>query len=394
MSGLVASTPAMGDDAASVTVLVLLKGLGLGGAERLVVEQVTGSSSRWRYEVARVRSDKDHYASTLAGAGVEVHDLGAGRRPWPLSLAHLLWRRRPQIVHAHSPLPAAVARLLVRAGCAGRGAKVVYTEHNRWSAYRWPTRILNAATMWLDHIGFAVSEEARTSIRPRLLRRRVETLHHGIDLDAVRAAAAAGTDGVVPDRRPGTFVALHVANGRPEKAHEVLIEAFDRAAEADPDVELWLVGQHLDRPWIRDAIAGCRHRNRLHVLGYRADVPALLDLADALVLSSDHEGLPVVVMEALALARPVIATAVGGLPEAITDGRDGILVPARDVGALSAAILRLAGEPSLVRRLGRAAADTASAYAGERARDAIEERYRDLVPDRAGHAPGEGAEHR
>jgi glycosyltransferase involved in cell wall biosynthesis len=95
-------------------------------------------------------------------------------------------------------------------------------------------------------------------------------------------------------------------------------------------------------------------RDRVRFLGRRDDVPALLAAADALVLPSWQEGLPLVVLEAMAAGVPVVATSVGGTPEAVVDGETGLLVPPRDVPALTAAIDTLLDDPERARRLGEA----------------------------------------
>ena len=104
--------------------------------------------------------------------------------------------------------------------------------------------------------------------------------------------------------------------------------------------------------------------------------------SDLVVLSSDHEGLPVVVMEALALGRPVVATAVGGLPEAVGDGRGGLVVPPRDPAALAAAMVDLAVDADRRHALGAAARAQAVRFDGRRAVAEMEQTYRRFAADR------------
>lgn len=324
----------------TVTVLVLVKGLGMGGAERLLVDQVCTGSPGIRYVVAYARPDKTHYLADLEAAGVEAVCLASvGRGPWSCRLATLLRRRRPDVVHSHSPLLAAVARVLVRARVAGRTARHVTTEHNRWPSFRVLTRIANAATMPLDAATWAVSEETRRSVWPPVTRRRVVTLHHGVDVERVRREGARPA-GEVPEREG--FVFVHIANRRPNKAHEVLLDAFSLAVAEVPTMQLWLVGQWLDTEEFSALLAANPAADRISVLGARPDAVAVMSAADALVLSSDHEGLPVVVMEALALGTPIVSTAVGGVAEACRDGVEGLLVPPREPALLASAMVRLA----------------------------------------------------
>ncbi|CAN5651695.1 glycosyltransferase [soil metagenome] len=357
----------------------MVKGLGLGGAERLLVDQACAAGPGMTYSVAYVRPDKTHFVDQLRQAGVQVIALSGTGRPWPIALARLLRSARPDVVHAHSPLVAAVSRLLVRAGLAGRGAVAAYTEHNQWLAYRGPTRLVNAATMPLDAIGWAVSEEARGSIRPAWLRKRQATLHHGIDLAATRTVALAEPD---PPPRPteaGAFTFVHVANRRVEKAHEVLLDAFALAAAEDDGLRLWLVGQRLDEAVLAAVLARHPARDRIEVLGYRSDAPSLVARSDALVLSSDHEGLPVAVMEAFALGRPVVSTNVGGMPEAVTDGVEGVLVAPRDPAALAAAMVALHRDPERYALLAAGAAAAADRFDASRAQEVQEQAYRRLA---------------
>jgi glycosyltransferase involved in cell wall biosynthesis len=275
-------------------------------------------------------------------------------------------------------LPAALARVLVRLGVAGRGGHHVSTEHNRWQSHRAPTRLANALTLPLDGATWAVSDEARDSVRPTRLQERVVTLHHGADLARIRAAVDA-PEAAPPPHEPGTFTFVHVANRRPNKAHEVLLDAFAIAWAEEPALRLWLVGQWLDTEEFTALVAANPAREAITVLGARPDAPALIAAADAMVLSSDHEGLPVAIMESFALGRPVVSTSVGGVPEAVRDDREGLLVAPRDPAALAAAMVRLAREPELVERLSAGASARADVFDARHAQDVQVAAYRRLA---------------
>ena len=119
--------------------------------------------------------------------------------------------------------------------------------------------------------------------------------------------------------------------------------------------------------------------SRFRLLGFRTDVPDLLAASDLMVMSSLTEGLPVSIMEAMSQGLPIVATAVGGVPEAVTDGRNGLLVPSGSPEALAEAIGRVAGDDALRERLGRAALEAGKAFD---IRDAVavqQEAYERLV---------------
>lgn len=149
----------------------------------------------------------------------------------------------------------------------------------------------------------------------------------------------------------GEFLALLVAALRPEKCAELFVAAVRRAHSADRRVRGVIAGGGPELERIR-ALAGAD--DVVQVLGPRADVPDLMAAADVVCLSSDAEGVPMVLLEAMALGRPTVATRVGGVSEAVEDETTGLLVPTKDEPAFAAALLRLVVEPELRARLGEA----------------------------------------
>jgi glycosyltransferase involved in cell wall biosynthesis len=178
--------------------------------------------------------------------------------------------------------------------------------------------------------------------------------------------------------QPGESLAVTVANLREGKNYPGLIEAARLVIDRGLPVRFVTAGQGQ----LADEIAVLHEKSglgdRFALLGYRDDTTRLIAAADVFVLASHHEGLPVTVMEALTLGVPVVATAVGGLPEAVTSGENGMLVPARDPTALADAIER-ALEPPTHTRLVAGASTTGDRFSNAPAVARVEATYRRLV---------------
>lgn len=326
-------------------VLWLTKGLGLGGAERLLTTVAAGlDRDRFDVDVAYLLPWKDAFVGDLQASGLRVACLQARRTVdprWVGRLRRLLAEGDYAIVHTHSPVPAAAARLLVPAG-----TRLVHTEHNVWGRYRWPTYAANAATYGRNDATIAVSDAVADSIVPPRWAPGtpppVETLLHGVDLDAIargpdaRAAARAQL-GLAAD----TPVVGTVANFTPKKDHAGLLAAIERVRRDVPDVQLLLIGTGPLEAELRQQVATRGLDDTVVFLGPRDDVPTLLPALDVFVLGSRFEGLPISLLEAMAAEVACVATRVGGIPEAIVDGRHGRLVDPGDPPALAAALTEL-----------------------------------------------------
>ncbi|MFN8024869.1 MAG: glycosyltransferase [Acidimicrobiia bacterium] len=366
-------------------VLWLIKGLGPGGAERLLVEHATtGDREACAYEVAYLLDWKQHLVPQLEAAGVPTHCLGVRRDldpRWAWRLHRLLRRNRYDVVHAHSPLVAAVGRVLARALPRGRRPAFVYTEHNLWSSYNTVTRVANDTTFGMNDHVFAVSADVRDSVKPKW-RDRVEVLVHGIDATAVRAQLADRQ--AVRDElgvQPGEVLAVTVANLRVAKNYPGLLEAARLVVDAGAPVRFAAAGQGPLEAEIRALHADSGLGEHFTLLGYRDDATRLIAGADLFVLASDNEGLPVTVMEALTLGVPVVATAVGGVPEVVADDA-GLLVPPRDPRALADAIVR-AADPTVRDALAAGAARTGDRFSSRDAVGRIDAVYREVSDRRA-----------
>ena len=371
------------DGASTIRVTHLVKGLGPGGAERLVLNQLLTTGGGISYSVLRLIAEKEHLEADVVAAGAEVEvlpkSLLADRLGVsPAGLAQSLRRLQPDIIHAHSPVLAAQARLLTRAGIVK--ALTVTTEHNRWQRHHRATRAVNRLTAPLDAARFAVSEDVLESMDSRLTQSTV-ALEHGLPIDSItslrsereRVRAELGIS-------PETVAIGIVANFRPEKAYDVFLSAAMIAAEEEPKLTFVVVGQGPGEQAFRRAVDQSAQPEMIQVLGYRSDATEVMSAFDVFTLSSRHEGKPVSIMEAMALGLPVAATRAGGIPEMVSDGKTGRLVEIDDSSGLAAAYIELARDQAARESFGAAGASVASErFDASRSTKSIESVYRDLT---------------
>jgi glycosyltransferase involved in cell wall biosynthesis len=156
---------------------------------------------------------------------------------------------------------------------------------------------------------------------------------------------------------PGSQIVGVVARLEPEKGHPTLLEAWPGVVRAVPDAYLLVVGEGSRREELEALARTLRIAHRVVFTGRRDDVPAVTAALDVAVLPSYREAQGLSVLEAMALSRPVVASNVGGIPEMITDGVTGLLVPPHDAAALAGAIIRLLTDHPYADLLARAGHD-------------------------------------
>ncbi len=180
-----------------------------------------------------------------------------------------------------------------------------------------------------------------------------------------------------------------VANLRPEKDHLTLIRAAGRIAARHPDAHFVLVGEGDRREEIEALRASLRLEDHVHLAGLRHDDGNLHHVFDVSMLCSSSEALSNSILEAFAAAKPVVATDVGGNPDPVKNGHNGILVPVGDDEALAGAIDRLLSDPDEARRMGRnGREDAKQTYTQFAALTALEDLYRSLLgADRTAYPP-------
>ena len=266
---------------------------------------------------------------------------------------------RPAIVHTHMAKAGSVGRLAVRSLRSGPRPRTVHTFHGHvLDGYFRPgvQRAFTATERWLARrtdVLVAVSPEVRDELldlgigRPSQFR----LIPVGLELDRFLAVSGpTGTFRASLGIPPGAPLVGIIGRLVPIKAVDVLLDALARV----PDTHLAVVGDGEDRPRLESRAATSGVAHRVHFTGWVDDVPAAVADCDVVALTSRNEGTPVALIEALAAARPVVATAVGGVPSVVMPGRTGLLVPPDDPQALAAAIITLLTDPAVATRLASA----------------------------------------
>jgi glycosyltransferase involved in cell wall biosynthesis len=247
----------------------------------------------------------------------------------------------------------------------------------------WPMRLVTTVHGWVKHTRrtplyyrvdrfclpryervVAVSPDLyEASVAAGVTRDRCVLIENGIDADEYRRRTPSTDAKRRTGLPPGRLVVGAVGRLSEEKGFDVLIRASEPLWREGLDFELWIVGTGVERQRLEKLIANSGRGDRVRLLGYRADMIDLYHAMDVFALSSLREGLPNVVLEALALEVPVLATRVAGVPRLVRDGVEGLLAEPGDEGELTVGLRRLLRDADLRLRL---------AGAG---RKSVEERY-------------------
>jgi glycosyltransferase involved in cell wall biosynthesis len=334
-------------------VLHVITTLDRGGAEKALLALCRARAAHTgpdRTAVAYLKGAGE-LASEFRAAGVAVHDLAVrGIRAARARSAFESVRRRfaPDVVHSHLFKADVLAAACLGRHREGREA-LVSTKHNVDVYLAQPVwRVLGRSALSRADACIAISAGVESHLRATVGAPAcgIDVVPYGVEVPAPPV--------VDP---PGQARLLCIGRLEPQKAPISVLEAFRRVHAAGPATLAYLGRGSLEAN-LR-AAAGSLPEGAVEFLPFAADPLPHIDAADVVVLGSRWEGLGLALVEAALRERPVVATNVGGIPEVVEDGVTGLLVPPRAPAEMSAAILRLLGDPALARRMGRAAAERA-----------------------------------
>lgn len=334
----------------------------MGGAESMLAHLAAGLRSRGHHvELLVPVHGSGWLRAQLHGADVPTRPLSLGRVRWtPVSeIRRALADMRADVLHSHMIGLA----IFGAAATLGTGVPHVITMHGTGretsaARRRWALR----AAVRTSAASIAVSDGLRRELRGLIgpVADRMDVLPNGVP----ERVGARGLTRRALGVRDDELLIVAVGNLFHNKGHALLLGALGRVPH-DVPWRVVIAGRREDAADALDArIAALGWEERVHLLGPRDDIPDLLAASDVYAMPSLNEALPMALLEAMFSGAAIVASAVGGIPEAVRNERDGLLVPPGDVDALAAVLTRLLPDGDLRRRLGVSARERARAEFG------------------------------
>lgn len=378
-------------------ILILIKSLGLGGAERLIIDSLPYLDRRqfdytfayllpWKEFLVpkfiemefpiyclgstETAGGRDAFACNNSGATEEeqVNNSANFTQPKPVAgggwraikvipaAGWRLWKlqqeRQFDLIHADLPLAGLLARFI---GWQ-QGVPVIYTEHNLQERYHPLTRWANGLTYGWNRRVLTVSKEVAASASLYDLNHKTQlmTLLNGVPVEQVRAEAS-DQRGLreeldIPEHH---LVVGTVAVFRPQKRLRDWLAVAAQVASQREGVTFLLVGDGPEADLVKETIQTLGLTERVRLTGFRADGRRLMGLMDVYLMTSEFEGLPIALLEAMALGKPVVSTAVGGIPELVRPPSEGFLTSVGNINGLTRYTLQLLNDPERRLQMGQ-----------------------------------------
>ena len=366
------------------TVLHVIDSLDLGGAQEVVLNLATCGSGEFHHEVAALHG-RGIYRQRLREAGVQVHSL-APHKFFPLYLATLpalLATLRPRVVHAHL-IP---SNILAKPLAATLGAPAVVSHDHTNDSRRLDSKPLLALDRWANRFAghfIAVSASCRDFLvrHENIDPARISVVRNAIDLRRfdprlIERHSAREKLGLP---LKGRWVA-GVGRLNPQKNFSLFLDVAARLARRFSDVQFLLAGNGPEESALKSKTRALGLEDRVVFSGYVADPRLVYCAADVLLMPSLFEGLPMTLLEAMAMDLPVVASRLDGMAEVLRNGENGLLVPSGDANGFECAVTRILEDDIFASAIKRSARSTIeTGYSVEGMTRAVETVYHRLLP--------------
>jgi L-malate glycosyltransferase len=361
----------------------IIKSLGRGGAEMLLPETFdVHDKSQFEFQYAYFLPWKDQIAKVLAVKGAVVHCFQASNNIALflkfVTIASFLKKWNADVLHCHLPWAGFVGRV------AGKLANVpvVYTEHNKQERYHGITRWLNKVTFSWQEAVIAVSKEVADSIQTNIGNKTtVYTILNGVNTETFVRSTADGTRireqlGIPLASKVVGLVAVF----RTQKRIDLWLNAAAEINRLLPDTHFVLVGDGPQRTMVEGKVKELRLESVVHLVGLQPETRPYYAAFDLFFMTSEFEGLPVAMLEAMSMECPVVSTVAGGIGEVIRSGQEGLLFPvACSANDLANACVSLLSDPETMNTFAQRARErVVAAFSIKQMASQVESVYREV----------------
>ena len=344
-------------------VLIFIQGLSFGGPEKLVYDMVKHIiKNQNNIKIIKLEiccyDILGHFAEKLIGEKQKINLSLLKRKPgidlfYPFKLASLIKQKKIDVIHAHN----ATAWFYGTWTSILTGVPIVYTEHDR--SFPTPLRLKYFHYFFGKYATavIAVSKAVKENLEKYEHIKNVKVIYNGIDPDLFKPASI--EEKVLKKKQLGLnkndFVLGNVGRMDYWKNQRILIEILPDLKKISPQIKLILVGGGEEEGNLKKSAIKKGVKNDVIFLGQRSDVNQILKAFDIFVFPSLTEGLPLVVIEAMATGLPIVASHVGGIPELVVNGETGFLVSPTSKEEIKETIIKLLNNPELRKEMGQIA---------------------------------------
>lgn len=342
----------------SLKVVHIIKSLGRGGAETLLVETLKHHNrGHYNFQFLYFLPWKNQLVPELKANGGEVTCMSAASNLAMLfripALVKWLKQEKVDLVHSHLPWAGIVARV----ACKLAGVPLIYTEHNVQERYHWSTRLLNKLTFsWQSRV-IAVSTDVARSIKEHIGNRvPVQIVYNGIDDQRFEHLPGASAQKKMElGFEKDAIVVGTIAVFRLQKRLDLWLQVFEATSKQYPNLRGIIVG---DGPLKAELYTQAKQlgiEKKILFAGIQTDTPLWFSVFDIFMMSSDFEGLPLALLEAMSCGCTIVATEAGGIPEVVVHQEQALLSPVGDAAALTVNLQQACSSLDLRNQLSAAA---------------------------------------
>ena len=346
---------------AKIKIIFVITSTGVGGAEKMLYHTITGlNPARFTIRLCSLK-EKGAFARSLENHGIEVYCLGMSEgntmAGWLDSFRALVLlftyfiKERPTIVHSFLFR----ANIISRIAAFLSGVPVTISSVRVMGGEKRYYHVIERLTAFMvDHYA-VVSEQVKKHIvaKAGVPENKISVIYNGV---ASEGSSPSGKTSLMncPGLNPGDMVVMTAGRLHRQKGYDFLIQAIGQVQRSFPAVKLLILGEGEEENSLKRLADSLDLTRKVIFTGLCPDPGSLLSRAELFVLASRWEGLPNVLLEAMAAGKPVVATEVGGIPELVVQGVTGVLVPPQDVQALAHAIEGLLGDERRAQAMGAA----------------------------------------